>query len=866
MTAILKNVPAGFVLFITLFIVNLPLINAQNVNLTFRVDMSKETISVDGVHIAGDFQQEAGFSSDWDPAAIALNDSDNDNIYEVTVSIPSGTWYYKFINGDAWSDKPETPDPACSFDDGSGNYNRKVTLGTRDRVLPVVMFDSCNSVVKFSVNMSKENISTDGVHVMGDFQEAAGYTGNWNAGSNQMYDTDGDSIYKTELQMPPGNYHYVYVNGNTDLSSEKPPEDCTIDDGEGKRVRKTEAEVGMPPLPTYYFDSCTVNSGLTNYDTYWWNDAVFYEIFVRSFYDSDGDGIGDFQGIIEKLDYLNDGDPTTNDDLGITGIWLMPMMESPSYHGYDVTDYYATEPDYGTMSDFQQLLDEAHDRGIKVIIDFVMNHCSNQHPWFTQSANNQNNYRDWFIWSDTDPGFNGPWGQEVWHYKNGSYYYGLFWSGMPDLNYSHEPVKTEMFNAAEYWLNKGIDGFRLDAIKYLDENGDTLEDTPETFQILEDFHIMYKNANPDAFTVGEVWSGTSSILPYIQNDRLDVCFEFDLAGAVINGVHNNDATGIENQIQTIQSGYPKLQYATFLTNHDIDRIYSQFGSNTKDMKLAASIYLTMPGIPFIYYGEEIGMTGSGADENKRRPMQWTDGVYAGFSTNTPWQSVGNNYTTNNVADMQDDDNSLLNHYQRLIHTRNKNTPLRRGYLLNVDNTNNSLLSFARIYLDEAVIVLSNLGDTEIQPSLSLNVSSLPADNYKVTELLSQTTLDSLSLNSNGGFSNWQPISGNLAGKNTQVFLLSRQDSVPSNIRNTGKDHRFSLFPNPASRSITIENKRNPGRATAIKILDIDGKIRMQKELKSLPKELNIASLAPGLYFVKIKTIKHQEILRVIVTE
>lgn len=177
--------------------------------------------------------------------------------------------------------------------------------------------------------------------------------------------------------------------------------------------------------------------------TYWWNDTVFYEIFVRSFYDSDGDGIGDLQGIIQKLDYLNDGNPETSSDLGITGIWLMPVSQSPSYHGYDVTDYYTIEDDYGNNDDFLALMDACHARGIKVIVDLVMNHCSSQHPWFIASQQNDPEYTDWFRWSSTDPGYLGPWGQPVWHQgTNGLYYYGIFWGGMPDLNYAHSPVNT----------------------------------------------------------------------------------------------------------------------------------------------------------------------------------------------------------------------------------------------------------------------------------------------------------------------------------------------------------------------------------------------------------------------------------------
>ncbi|MBN1965655.1 MAG: alpha-amylase, partial [Anaerolineae bacterium] len=168
----------------------------------------------------------------------------------------------------------------------------------------------------------------------------------------------------------------------------------------------------------------------------WWNDRVFYEVFVRSFYDSDGDGIGDLRGLIERLDYLNDGDPATTDDLGITGIWLMPIAQSPSYHGYDVTDYYTIEEDYGTNADFLELMGAAHARGIVVIVDLVMNHTSSEHPWFVASAAGDPAYTDWYLWRDDNPGYVSPWGSPTWHLAdNGRYYFGLFWSGMPDLNY-----------------------------------------------------------------------------------------------------------------------------------------------------------------------------------------------------------------------------------------------------------------------------------------------------------------------------------------------------------------------------------------------------------------------------------------------
>ena len=188
--------------------------------------------------------------------------------------------------------------------------------------------------------------------------------------------------------------------------------------------------------------SASISAGGRALADNWWNDRVFYEIFIRSFNDSDGDGIGDIQGIIDKLDYLNDGDPETTDDLGITGIWLMPPAEAHSYHGYDVTDYYDVEQDYGSIEDMQRLIDEAHSRGIAVIIDMVINHSSSRHPWFVSSSLGEAPYDAWYIWEDENPNYGGPQGQQVWHEANDRYYYGLFWDGMPDFDFRNEEVHT----------------------------------------------------------------------------------------------------------------------------------------------------------------------------------------------------------------------------------------------------------------------------------------------------------------------------------------------------------------------------------------------------------------------------------------
>lgn len=839
----------------------LTVMQGQTVSVTFKVDMGNEEVSPAGVHIAGDFQLEAGFAEDWNPGITSLSDDNEDQVYEITVTIPPGTYQYKFINGDAWG-MDENPPANCTV---GSTFNRQVIVENTDLNLPPVPFNSCNAMLFFAINMKDQTLSPDGIHVMGDFQEAAGLSANWDPTAIQMEDFNADGTYEVEVAVPPGDYQYLFVNGNTLTQAEMPPANCTVAGEDDLRYRTITATVEEEDNPVYCFNTCEScpPSISTSYETHWWNDAVFYEIFVRSFYDSDGDGIGDFQGIIEKLDYLNDGNPDTDQDLGITGIWLMPMMTSPSYHGYDVTNYYATEPDYGTMEDFEQLLDEAHARGIKVIIDFVMNHTSNQHSWFVQSTLDQNDYRNWYIWSDNNPGWNGPWGQEVWHNNGGDYYYGLFWSGMPDLNYSHPAVKEELFNITNFWLDKGVDGFRLDAIKYLDEDGTVLEHTPETFSILEEFNTVYKTNNPEAFTVGEVWDNTNVIIPYVQNDRMDVCFEFGLAGDILNAVNGNAPQAVTNRMHTVQVSYPKLQYASFLTNHDIDRVYSQLGRDAAKMKQAAAMYLTLPGIPFIYYGEEVGMTGTGIHENIRRPMQWTDGLSGGFSTTTPWYGLGDNYLSNNVEGMEDDPNSLLQHYKKLIHIRNEQAALRKGYYLEVDHSEPSVLSYARVFGEEAVIVLSNFGDATNPPALSLPVSSLPAGNYYVTDLYQNEAMGTVMINENGGFSDWQITGEVLNNRQTWILLLSLDNPViTSNI--FPKNLTLSLFPNPAVEQVQI--KLDQPLDGQVEVFDTSGKTLSLYHLRNGQVVIPTGQLPAGMYFIKAMVEGRTKVKHLIVAQ
>ncbi len=492
----------------------------------------------------------------------------------------------------------------------------------------------------------------------------------------------------------------------------------------------------------------------------WWNDAVFYEIFVRSFFDSDGDGIGDFAGIIEKMDYLNDGDPETTTDLGVTGIWLMPVFPSPSYHGYDTVDYYDVNPQYGTMEDFRRLLEEAHAHGIRVIIDLMLNHTSSEHPWFEAARDPGSEYHDWYIWSEADPAMIGPWGQRVWHLDpvSGQYFYGVFWEGMPDLNYANPEVVAEMQNVVRFWLEEvGVDGFRLDGARYVVEEGSNLADTPANHQFFAELNAYIKSLNPEAFIVGEVWTTSFAVVSYVKADELDMAFEFDLASAFLASAQRGTAERARNQMTLSNRMFPLGEYGVFLTNHDQERVMSQLGIEVERAKVAASLYLTAPGTPFIYYGEEIGMTGRKPDELIRTPMQWNAEPQAGFTTGQPWEPVNAFYAERNVANQDEDPDSLLNHYRQLVRLRNEHVALRTGAPLLVESGVDQVYALLRHSEDETLLVLINLGDEPVS-DYNLSLSSGPlAGAYQAVTLLGEGDPAGFTANSRGGLDAYQPL-------------------------------------------------------------------------------------------------------------
>ncbi len=487
----------------------------------------------------------------------------------------------------------------------------------------------------------------------------------------------------------------------------------------------------------------------------WWNEVVFYQIYMPSYQDSDGDGYSDFKGMKNRLEYI--------ESLGIKGLWLTPFLKSPKVdNGYDVADYYNIDPVYGNMQDFKDFIEEAHERGIKVIMDMVVNHTSTDCKWFMESCKSRNNpYRDYYIWQDKPNNWESFFGGSAWELDTmtDQYYYHKFDVRMADLNWSNPKVVEEIQNVLRFWLELGVDGFRMDVINFLTTNN-TFQDNPE--QDGKQRHIYdidqpgVKNAMriikatlneyDDRFIVGEIGSDKLEVLKeYQAPDMMDVVFNFNFGS--LPGFSHQKIFGELKSMENQMPGYPTL----FFGSHDMPRSMNRLaeGDSTRAAALAALI-LTAKGVPFIYYGEEIGMQNINANsfeeivdiqgrthynlalkagktrkealtignnnnrDKSRSPMQWDSGKNAGFTTGKPWIKVHEQYKTVNVKEAEIQKHSLLHSYKNLIGLRNNEIALQYGKYKKLRNKN-GLIYFTRSYRGENITVLINFGGlTSIQ--------------------------------------------------------------------------------------------------------------------------------------------------------
>lgn len=500
----------------------------------------------------------------------------------------------------------------------------------------------------------------------------------------------------------------------------------------------------------------------------WWRDATFYEIFVRSFADAStgplaGDGIGDLQGLIEHLDYLNDGRGSAGHSLGIEAVWLMPIQPSPSYHGYDVTDYFAVNPSYGDLALMKRFVAEAHRRGIRVIIDLVLNHASAQHPLFVQALHEPADgaARHMFRFAPLPEQIVGPWDARAWHPAGEAFYYGVFAAQMPDWNFRDPAVTAHHRRAAEFWLREvGVDGFRLDAVRYFIESGDELQDTAETRQWLAEFTAYCHAVKPDSFVIGEDTAHSPEIARCLRGGAMDSAFEFDLTRSLVESIRLQTGgilTQAVNQLDRLYVG--DARWATFLSNHDQDRIRTQLGDNEDQTRFAAKLLFALPGVTFMYYGEEIGMRGAKPDPELRTPMPWTaQPPNAGFTTRTakPWHRLNPDYPTINVASASGSA-SLLTLYRRLIALRAASPALRHGALVALTCDDRRLFACLRTAGDEAVLVLANPTDAPRPcPALTAPAGTLHAG-WAARDEIDRVAIAPPPVAPDGAFKNWIPV-------------------------------------------------------------------------------------------------------------
>jgi len=485
----------------------------------------------------------------------------------------------------------------------------------------------------------------------------------------------------------------------------------------------------------------------------WYKDAIFYEVYVRAFYDSNGDGHGDLQGLTQKLDYLQ--------DLGVNCLWLLPIYPSPlKDDGYDLADFYDILPEYGTLDDLKNLIESAHARGMRVITDLVLNHTSDQHPWFQAARADRNSpYRNYYVWSDTNQKYQGAriifldtersnW---TWDEIAGQYYWHRFYSSQPDLNYDNPAVRAEMLKVMAFWLDLGIDGFRADAVPYLFEReGTNCENLPETHAFLKEIRRYLDENYPGRILLAEANQWPEDVRQYFgEGDEFHMGFHFPLMPRIYMALHKGDRSPLVWIMQRTPGIPDNCQWCVFLRNHDEltlemvtpeerqlmweayapeprmrlnlgirRRLAPLLGNDRRKLALINSLLFTFPGSPIIYYGDEIGMGDNIwlPDRNGvRTPMQWQAGANAGFSS-APSEALYIPVVSDevygpqkvNVADQRDNPDSLLNLIRRMIATRKAHPAFGRGDFNWLDGGTDAVAAYTRKNADETLLIVNNL--------------------------------------------------------------------------------------------------------------------------------------------------------------
>ncbi len=451
------------------------------------------------------------------------------------------------------------------------------------------------------------------------------------------------------------------------------------------------------------------------------NYRTFYQIFVGSFSDGNNDTVGDLRGIIDRFDYLNDGNRDSETSLGVQGIWLSPIFASPSYHKYDTTDYYGIDWRFGEEKDLVELIELCHSRNVKLILDLAINHTSKQHPWFQAfkqarlEDDTENEYYDYYTCVREEEKVGG----RTYQTLGGGWYYECNFSGdMPELNFDNDAVRQEVVNIAKYYLDLGVDGFRFDAVKYI-----YYGDTPTTVAFWEWYMQELKAIKPDIYCVGECWSGETEILSYYSAMN---CFNFAISqaeGVAAMAAKGSSLATFTNYVESYQKKVLEANAEgmpiSFLSNHDMDRIGGAFVTEN-NMRMAANLYLLSPGSPVIYYGEEIGLRGSrggeNTDANRRLAMLWGDDDLVKDPVGSTYSADKQIKTT--VADQIADENSLLRYYCKLLSIRHRYDAIARGTYRALSTSEKNLGGFVVSYDEELLVILHNNSTGELSVDLA----------------------------------------------------------------------------------------------------------------------------------------------------
>jgi maltose alpha-D-glucosyltransferase/alpha-amylase len=500
----------------------------------------------------------------------------------------------------------------------------------------------------------------------------------------------------------------------------------------------------------------------------WYKDAVFYELHVKAYADGDGDGIGDFRGLMGRLDHLV--------DLGVDCLWLLPMYPSPQRDdGYDISNYYDIHPSYGTLDDFQRFLDAAHERGLRVITELVINHTSDQHPWFQEARSSTDNpRRDWYVWSDTDDKYRGVriifvdtelsnWTLDP---VSKAYYWHRFFSHQPDLNFDNPAVQEEMWNVMKFWLDMGVDGFRVDAVPYLIEReGTSCENLSETHEIVRFLRKRLDEHFPGRLLLAEANMWPEDVRPYFgDGDEFHMAFHFPIMPRIFMSLRLEDRKPIVEIVERTPPIPDGCQWGIFLRNHDEltlemvtdaerDYMYEEYARDPKArinlgirhrlaplidgdrrrLELLNGLLMSLPGSPIVYYGDEIGMGDNiylGDRNGVRTPMQWNNGWNAGFSSTDPERLylplISNplyGYQTVNVEAQRRSESSLLNWMRRLIRVRRSSPVFSRGTIQFLRPANHRVLAYLRSLENETILVVNNLASTAQAVELDLKAQS-----------------------------------------------------------------------------------------------------------------------------------------------